>query len=478
MKQKKYFILLPLVIILFTTVLNASYDFTLNKFGVRALGMGGAYTAIAEGPECIFYNNAKKPAINRFYTTIENGTRLGEPFFAISAQSILDIESLRVGYLNFSVNNISETILNNKNHTEATGESLSYGIHSLYLGWTTALLGNNIGLIGNYYQETIKSDSGKSLSLSLATHKYLNKEKTFSLGLTAKNIANNGINWSTGCHDTIDPTYIIGTNIKLFNSDLNLCADIECEKTISSKTFYGIEYWLMGSRKHDSSFVLRSGIRNQDFTLGLGLYMDGVLIDYAYAQPQKGFLENEHRFSVSWSAFNFLPTKIKDKKPIDINQLIQNSTGLDSKFAKSSTKKYNAPNTHKLKQGPKLQTLFELSLIDNDTINISLENASPSTNIVINDLPLKIATNNTSNKLTKLPIELRIYSSKNNKACILNIQKTNANHLTFDGFLAPNYKLLINSELIQPKNNGQVYLKILQEKLVTLKVIDLLIFQK
>ncbi|MCP4049597.1 MAG: hypothetical protein GY730_02695 [bacterium] len=449
----------------------ASYNFLYNKFGTRALGMGGAYTALSEGPEAVFYNFATKPALDNFYATIENGSRLGEPFYALSAQNIFNISNLRFGYIYKSENDISKTFLNNFNQPASTGESFTFSINSIYLGWQTSLAGIDCGILGNYFQESLYNETGHCFNLGFAAHQYLTPNKDVSWGIAAKNILNSGVKWSTGHTDKISPVYVSGLNLKLFDRAVNICVDLEHENNRPARFFSGIEYWLSGSREYDSAFVIRTGLRQQDFTTGIGLYMKGIMFDYAYILPGEAHRELEHRFSIGWSLHNF---KTKAEKQLSIHSEISKAVGTYNHFNFSkkielSDKRTKARQKEKEQIVPRLLTLAKIKLEKDNTVTLTFESMAARSVLYINN---KLIYKDNPNQKTvslchkdTMPINIRFYTRNQSKAIFIDIEKTKSGHLTLSGIIPEAYQAMIDESIITPRANGLFYKKILKETL-------------
>jgi len=294
-----------------------SMDFIRNGFGARTVGMGSAYTALAQGPESVFYNVAALPALSKLAYKIEQGQILETQYYSLCAENILDIQNIRIGYIFAKDSGIPFTALDSGNQPALTGSYFNYQSHFMVVSYANEWSGfaYGIGLTGYYEQLALATAYSASLGFSL--RKEWISDIPIRIGFSCKNIVNTGLKWSSGKKEPIPLEANLGVSISPFSNRLHVAVDMKSslsEYTANkwqSKLAGGIEYWLMGEPQANRSFVLRTGYADESITLGMGLYVSGLLFDFAYILPQRTYLEASYRFSVGYS---FFPFEIEPRK--------------------------------------------------------------------------------------------------------------------------------------------------------------------
>lgn len=336
--MKKIFFTLFLI----TTVNISLFAGAFDKGGVlgiggRALGMGHAFTAIADDGSCIYWNTAgliqlERSELNLFVGPLLNGKEyytyisFGSPFFQDTAWQ-LSVISL----IHNDANTTKEfTIVGSFAATLNLERTFSVGINLKYLnynstatytipGTTTTLHGiaNGLGLdLGMLYQIPLPQWG-----------------KKINLGFFIQDVDTN-LDWDGGLSDEKIPTsfrlgaaYYIEDNLLVtsdfeFFSDLNIAGRPIAEilydaegNTISSlppeelRIHVGVEGWFfkrhLGLRGGYTSFVTMPG----RFTGGATYKEDTWQVDYAYIGHAE-HLGDSHRFSI---IFRFGQEKSKIK---------------------------------------------------------------------------------------------------------------------------------------------------------------------
>lgn len=303
----------------FPTVSLASTDFLNSGFGVRALGMGGAYTGIAEGPESIFYNYAAPALYSKFTIKLEQGRILETSYYSLCAENILDIPYIKAGYLFGLDGDIPYTQLDSAQHPFLQGQTFGYFSHAGYLAASTQVLSFRIGVGGNFYLESLEKSSAKSFQIGLSAQKDFNLFNWHTTAaLTVQNLYSTGLIWSTGHTDTV-PYYVRGgLGFESEDNRLHFALDLANEFSsltnyvIQPKYYLGAEYWLIGTVHQKQAFAVRSGLQNGNITLGCSMQLNGLLFDFVYILPQVNYLDQLMRFSVGYT---FEPLKEEESLP-------------------------------------------------------------------------------------------------------------------------------------------------------------------
>jgi len=290
--------------------------------GARALGMGSAFTALADDSTASFWNPAGLARLQKNEASFMHAdlTMDREYNFFNYAHILKDKDGKSKGvvalsHMSFGVDGIPETrlatLVNNAdgttspatNNEPATRPDQSY------------TLGENVYIFG-YFKDSEKNTFGsyarrlsdkfyggvnvKYLKQELFTNSastwgldfgfmYESSEKT-TIGLTFRDLGEN-MDWDTasGHSDKIPTTTTIGIAHKA-NEKLTLAADINKVQDMDAKLFAGAEWWLQDYA------ALRLGSHDGDLTLGASFKLDTWRFDYSFADETLG---DAHRISAS-----------------------------------------------------------------------------------------------------------------------------------------------------------------------------------
>lgn len=333
------------VVLLFARSAFGFPEFTYNQLGSRASGMGGAYVGVAEYSESVFYNWAAPPIVKDTILKVDHGRILETPYYTFSAENIPYVPWLRVGYLYYSVNDIPRTEINDKLQPEVSGDSFSNDAHSVYLSTRVSTRYMDFGFRVHSFFEQLYSENASSMSLDVAAYKAFDMFNVpFTFGATLKNAVYSDVVWSTGHEDELYPILSVGGSVSLYNEQLLLAGEIQRDLD-PFQLYLGAEYWVMGAVDDISALALRAGFMDRDFSLGVGLHLDGYILDYAVIQPHATYEELGYRFGIT--------KRFYDKT-------LHKDTFLDFK--------------HEIKEKPKVDSIYKIEVEDPSTLlSASLE---------------------------------------------------------------------------------------------------------
>ncbi|MFC1616589.1 hypothetical protein ACFL2K_00045 [Candidatus Margulisiibacteriota bacterium] len=301
----------------------ASTDFLTVPKGVRSAGMGGAYIALAEGPETVFYNYAATPKLKGFYANLEYGQFLETNYFTLAGQNLFDYSPLRWGYIYAFSDNIPYTFLNELGYPEATGTSFGYSTHTGYLSHNTNWLDFELGLGLEAHLEALATQNANTISLGGSLQRSIDLAgDMLTCAITFKNFLSTNTTWSTGTKDTIPYNIIYGISYKTKDNKFNLNLDFSTETArlynwnLITDYYAGMEYWWHGTLTNKYGSAIRAGFNKTNFAFGIGLNIDGLIFNCAYLLPQKSYLDANFRFSIGWSAHPF-EVEIQKKSRIE-----------------------------------------------------------------------------------------------------------------------------------------------------------------
>jgi len=296
----------------FTAALaQTAFDPLAIGLGARALGMGGAYVAVAENSDTIFSNPAGLGEIDTFQFTSMSGKLLEEVNYLLlgGVYPLGNQSALGIGYVGGFVSGIElrnyQGIFSRfANFGESVG-LLSFGKK---FGEKTS-----VGISLKYYlidaSETDEADGyGWNVDLGL-----LQKDLGWvSLGLVGQNLLPAGsLHYQNGETENLPLTFKLGAKIYFLGSsyrsflfsplELNLIAEGEWSfKKIKNYALHlGVEFSPL------PFLTLRAGTDNYLFTYGTSLKVGGISFDYAY-QPTAQY------FSLTFKESGWPPPPVPD----------------------------------------------------------------------------------------------------------------------------------------------------------------------
>ncbi len=287
--------------------------------GARALGMGSAFTALADDSTASFWNPAGLARLEKAEAPFMHAdlTMDREYNFFNYAHILKDKNGNKKGvvalsHMSFGVDGIPETRLastlgatgapatNNEPATRADGTY--WAGENVYIfgyfkdsekntfGSYARKLSDNLygGVNVKYLKQELFTNSASTWGLDFGFLFEANEKTT--LGLSIRDIGET-LDWNTasGQSDKVPTTTTVGIAHKA-NDKLTLAADINKVQDMDAKLFAGAEWWLQDYA------ALRLGSHDGDLTLGASFKLDTWRFDYSYADETLG---DAHRISAS-----------------------------------------------------------------------------------------------------------------------------------------------------------------------------------
>ncbi len=239
------------LILLLSFVIGASSaqdlsDLALKRgVGVRAAGMGGAYTALADDASALFYNPAGLAVPGIAYTTGNPDTNRKH------VQGTVNL--LKLGYLGYGLWNLESST----NSDEVTVTSLGFGNKQNWLSW------------GMSYKDISKNISGTvSSGWSSDLGAIVRVSPQFRLGLIAQDLL-------TSSTTLVSASGRLGAALKIMDDQFTLAADAEIARSGQTYAHFGVETDIT------EGFTLRAGLNRGDPTVGGSMDMGVFAFDYA-----------------------------------------------------------------------------------------------------------------------------------------------------------------------------------------------------
>ncbi len=324
-------------------------DFLKVPIGARAIGMGAAFTAVADDATAPYWNPAGMiylpykeiiPQHAEQFGRLVNHDYLGAVLPLGDGASKSKQSALGIGLVRLAVDDIPVTprpgdlqpardflddgvdgIPNTFDYGEGDGKwepgerildinlfrassssmalLLSYARHD-GPHWA---FGGNVKFIRESIPDTIPGDHATSFGAGLDAGALYMPTDAVTLGFVIHDLTTTFLSWSTGVHERINPTIATGAAFNFYPADKHAltwavdagwgfegASDSEImmgRVTIDLRT--GLEYW------YKNTFALRSGINAKDLTFGAGVRYKHLGVDYAadlhryFAGSQKDF---------------------------------------------------------------------------------------------------------------------------------------------------------------------------------------------
>lgn len=275
-------------------------------FGARALGLGNAFTSIADDPTAVFWNPAGlesvyQQSVSLFHTTLFEGTLYD--FLGFS------YPTLHLGTFGFGVARIGTGGIKHTGPYNEDFGTFSWEEYQGYFSYAKALMWDiNAGLTVRGVRRAWNNlngevDTGIGLDLGLLYKPQIFGSswlRDWSLGLNLRNLLAPKLNEGIGVDQfPLSVRFGISRQIDLFEGGnlLHLMFDVDYSQHRETRFHFGTEYRFrqLGS--------LRVGFDGFHPTFGAGMRYSIFQIDYAFGQVVgNSYFPPVHRFSLT---FNF-----------------------------------------------------------------------------------------------------------------------------------------------------------------------------
>ncbi len=314
-------------------------SFMENGGGARALGMGGAFTAVADDPSTTFWNPAGLATLSDREILLMHSERFGDlidrDFIAYTQPvgwSIFGGESAGIGLslIRLGIDDIPFTDhLTGLLDTDGDGEVSDEELRGLfnYQDQIQYKSDQEFGLLLSYGEQLGTWQAGASLKFvrqSVGPYSSLGVGadlaflrpriwKSLDFGIKFQDITTTYLSWNTGRNELITPAVVPGlawnSEFPDWNMNLVLAASAETRfdnrrdadewwgGSISANPHLGMEIGF--SRKVFLRGGFDSGFEAGNITAGAGFRLNPLTVDYAYAGDMLDIDEVTHRISLS-----------------------------------------------------------------------------------------------------------------------------------------------------------------------------------
>jgi hypothetical protein len=290
--------------------------------GARALGMGGAFAAVAGDASTVFWNPAGIAGIDKRQVLAMHAEQFGDLLnynFGAYMQPTTLIDPARKPAFGFGLIHLGapdQPVTNDLTSVDSNGDGIiDYFIDpqgraiypdqydsirresdNSFAGLATFALETGVGSVGGtlklIYQDAIAGESSVGIGIDLG---YLRRNfltQNLSVGAKLQDATGTYISWSTGTNEFIVPMLKLGTAYGIhstrFNGGLLLAVDADVffdnrqgasqfwVETFSSDLHLGAEL------SFQDKVMIRGGLDGGNETAGAGIYFGIIGLDYAY----------------------------------------------------------------------------------------------------------------------------------------------------------------------------------------------------
>ena len=267
--------------------------------GARPLGMGGAFTAIADNADAPYWNpaglaNIKSQEINTMQTRLSSDS----DHYYVSYVYPLKRGAIGISWIQVALGTITQTTT-----TDAFNEVITTGIFSYFsnaymLSYGLPITPNiSFGLTAKYLTSDMFQIAGGQAYGYSVTPAFLLRITNAALPITIGGKIDELINeqkWGTGTAEKAIPKARLGMSINQPKMGSTVAVDLA--QTMS--TGYATEI-SMGYEWIKDALSIRAGYAGSAISAGAGFISGVARIDYAYVQQTSLSRENVHRVSLS-----------------------------------------------------------------------------------------------------------------------------------------------------------------------------------
>jgi len=270
--------------------------------GARALGMGSAFTAIADNADAPFWNPAGLSQIKKYeVTAMQTKMSTDADHYYVSFAMPCLSGGLGLSWIQVGMGSITQT----SGTTDAYGEVENLGIFSYYSNAYLLAYGQNItdnisfGLTAKYLTSDmpglISVEGGSAWGYSVTPGILYRPSQNLSIGFKLDEAVNYQ-KWGTDTEEIAPSKYRLGIAYAMLITNYPLL--LSCDISQVNKAGYAAEA-SGGAELQLGQFALRLGTSDGALTAGAGFGVEHVRIDYAYVTQTSLSKDNVHRVSLT-----------------------------------------------------------------------------------------------------------------------------------------------------------------------------------
>jgi hypothetical protein len=277
---------------------QAGTDFAILDAGVgaRALGMGSAFTAVADNADAPYWNPAGLGAVSSSeITTMQTRLSSDTDHYYVSYVSPAFGGTFGVSWVQVGLSNIAQTSSEVDPHNEVqTLGMFNYFSNAYLLAYGRELSERlSVGLTGKYLTSDMTGIGGGQASGYSVSPWLLLTLPRLKVGLKIDELLNQQ-SWGTGTIEKVPPTVRLGLAYQGLAGSLFA---LDVSQTVRSG--YSPEFNLGYEGAIYRGIAFRAGFGANGLTAGAGFSFQHAVVDYAYVNQPSLSRENVHRISLS-----------------------------------------------------------------------------------------------------------------------------------------------------------------------------------
>jgi len=270
--------------------------------GARPLGMGSAFTAIADTADSPYWNPAGLSQIRQHeITTMQTKLSTDADHYYISYVQPFLGGAIGVSWVQVGMGDIYET----GTTTDEYNEVIPLGVFSYFSNAYMVAYGRELfpgfsfGLTAKYLQADmpglVSAEGGSAHGHSITPGVLWKPSNQLSLGFKIDELANSQ-QWGTGTEEQVPPKYRLGISYltQIMGYPLRLAGDYS---QIAKDGYIGEA--VLGAELKTDGISIRLGIIDSAVTAGVGFTDNHVSVDYAYVNQMSLSRDNVHRISLT-----------------------------------------------------------------------------------------------------------------------------------------------------------------------------------
>lgn len=278
---------------------GVAFDMLSAGVGARPLGMGGAFTAVADDADSPFWNPAGLAGISaNEITTMQTRLSTDTDHYYVSYIQPLWRGSLGVSWIQLGTGGLTQT----SSTTDAYNEVQNLGYFNYFSNAYLLSYGMQLtekvaaGITAKYLNSDMTGISGgQARGYSVSPGVMVKPTDAFTLGLKVDELLNK-MSWGTGSSEKSPPKLHMGMSFRPILSRISGLFALDFSQVL--KDGYGGSI-AAGYEWEREGLALRLGYDSAAMTAGAGFQSGVAKIDYAYVQQLSLTKDNVHRISLS-----------------------------------------------------------------------------------------------------------------------------------------------------------------------------------
>ena len=276
--------------------------------GAKPLGLGGAYTAISDDANSVYWNPAGMVQLSTaeatymhrelFFDTDFDYLSAGMP---LNNDTIHPVNSIGIGFIRTSTGDIKLTDTTNVMEPGTDYNQIvykgtgGYTASAYFLSYARRIRKVSAGITFRIMDMRLLGHTGRGYGIDLGL---LVPYRFLTYGLMLRGINYGKIKWDTGYQDEIIPIIRTGIAMKIGKDNgIMVAGEIEQEVKTGKQTYWDNPKYHLGLEWSIMNLVgIRCGYDDGNFSAGIGFRSEHIYVDYAYTTHPE--LSGMHSISV------------------------------------------------------------------------------------------------------------------------------------------------------------------------------------